>query len=124
MPNYYGTWASNVYTFGTVYGKVKADVDPTFSSATFTLSYDGFYRHGDSVKFDVTIDANNSVQTSQRVYTFKGSSQNQSIEFKATEMNQEKISGTYKTINPTDEGTFSLVSNSVPVPNRSGCILL
>lgn len=126
-----GTFTSSRYPGYQVSGKIYAKISPDFQSADFMVMYTGLYRLGDQVVFHVTIEpGQRSINTSQTTYTFKGSSLVQNITFTAEVMTNEKISGTYYTTNPADDGTFDLSSGSVEgiefkdVTNLGGCSIL
>lgn len=123
MANWKGRFISQEYAYffgalpfvkGVIAVTLPEDLSSVDTTATFV--YDGFYRCGDTSTFTFisTVPdgqfANGSGQQDGVAY-FNGKNEHntqQEISFIVTHISPTRIEGTYKSVNPSDRGTFYL----------------
>lgn len=119
LQTFTGTFYSTVYPMGISRGSIWAKINQEMSRATFMIEYTGTYSHGARkvISTEVTDYLGNPTgQGETVVYSFKGCSGTQTINFQVTKMTENKIDGVYTTVNPGDEGNFSLSRGPLSEP--------
>lgn len=114
MDHWHGTFTSTKYSSAFVNGTIRTilpSIRKLISShyvAEATITYTGVYRWNQSVTMTLNGFPDQTGTSSQKSYSFKGSYGMQTIDFKATNITDDKITGVYSTVHPTDTGTFEL----------------
>ncbi len=102
-----GTFSSDCYTFIMVQGNISIDLPENISelteiTTTTVVKYTGMYIYGQ------TINMTCKGEKIDDAWTFKATYGAQTFIIKSKLISDNKIQGTYKTLNPSDYGTIIL----------------
>ena len=99
---YSGKWTSDQYDG--VNGTISVPLLPKSENQTYDtnamITYDGGYKHGKRVKLPISVS-----KISEDVF-FTGYIGDQEIEYKIDSYDEEEITGTYTSHNPSDRGNL------------------
>ena len=118
MAEWKGRFSSNEYTWFGIVTAVKGGICVTLPDdlnnvhTTAKMTYDGWYRYGESTNLNFTSDEATGMGVQIGVVNFHGKDEYnsmQNIHFTVTNMTPSRIEGTYQSSNPSDKGTFYLV---------------
>lgn len=119
-PNYVGTWRSVMYPKAThICGSIELYLDPSRKIAQALIIYDdsSAYRTGWKVKMDLQYNeieehslAVSSIESEEVDMNSKLmlSTFDQSLIFRILEKNDTNLSGSYVSVNPSDQGVWSV----------------
>ncbi len=94
------------------------------------MTYRGIYRYGAVTQLPIKYEGDQSGVTQQENagvfsnnFTFKGFLGQQVICFDLENITDNEITGTYTTVNPNDNGTFTL-TKGLNVSTETGCVIM
>lgn len=105
-----GKWESKMYPKGFCFGQAEFIWKPS-DSGTITFLYQGIYRNGQRDEIECSVKMDSTMQIKEIMCT-KGSMSGKSLQtftFEVKSSRENYIEGTYKTSNPNDRGTLTLV---------------
>lgn len=117
MAEWKGRFSSNDYTWFGIFTFVNGSICVTLPddlsnvNTTAQMTYDGWYRCGESTTLNFTSDAATGMGQQIGIVNFNGKDEynsRQNIHFTVTKMTPSRIEGTYQSSNPSDKGTFYL----------------
>lgn len=125
VPNYVGTWKSSVYE--SICGEIELYMDLSENKIQALIIYDdkSVYRSGWSVKTDLELQQEDTASTSIS-HTLVDKSEvlatpDQKLKFAILERDESgKLSGSYTSTFPSDEGTWSVDKISSPADYLTG----